>query len=126
VTLFLSHPSFINIELCLLNIEGQNSIEGIHENYYVAPAVLQLLVENAIKHNVISKKLPLQITFCVENGYLVVINNLQEKPVKEDSLQIGLKNIMSRYEFLSNKPVEISRDNESFKVKVPLLEVQEI
>lgn len=108
------------------NIEITNQIKKIDENFYVAPAVLQMLVENAIKHNVISRKLPLRITFSVQKGYLIVINNLQEKAVKEESLQIGLNNIKNRYAFLSDRPVSVLKNENSFIVSVPLLEVKEI
>lgn len=87
----------------------------------VAPMTLQLLVENAVKHNVISTNKPLSISITTdENGYLVVENNLQKK-TGVVSTELGLKNISNRYAFLTGKPVEIIETESEFIVKVPLL-----
>ncbi len=128
----LDELAFIESYLYLLkirfgdNLEIINTINDRHRPWYIAPAVLQMLIENAIKHNVISKKFPLRITLSEEGGFIVVSNNLQEKAVKEDSLRIGLNNITRRYRFLSTKPVEVLRSDSSFTVRIPLLEVQQL
>ncbi len=89
----------------------------------VAPMVLQLLVENAIKHNVISKSKPLKVVLSVsEEGFLTVRNNLQLKSSTERSSQIGLANIRKRYDYLSGKKIEIENDHDYFTVKIPLLD----
>jgi LytS/YehU family sensor histidine kinase len=92
------------------------------EKMMIAPLTLQLLIENAVKHNVISKKKPLTIQISAENSQLVVKNNLQRKEIKEYSSQLGLKNIQSRYAFLNSGEVEITETNSEFIVKVPLIE----
>jgi sensor histidine kinase YesM len=90
----------------------------------VAPLALQMLVENAIKHNVISTQEPLIIDINVENGYLKVKNNLQKKSLREtSSSHVGLGNIKARYSFLSERPVIIEESNNSFEVKIPTLKV---
>jgi len=94
------------------------------EKFHIAPATLQMLIENAIKHNVVSGKSPLKIHIQSWNGSITVANNLQEKKIKEPSTYLGLKNIVKRYEFLSNKPVEIKRTDHDFVVKVPLVELE--
>lgn len=123
---------FLNAYLFLLkirfgeNIVVENTIKQDGEKFYVAPAVLQMLIENAIKHNVVSKKNPLHVRLFSENGSIVVSNTLQEKEVKEFSTQVGLDNISKRYKFLSSEPVRILKGAEEFTVKIPLLQVEEI
>ncbi|NPD47661.1 MULTISPECIES: sensor histidine kinase [unclassified Lentimicrobium] len=91
------------------------------EKYLIAPLTLQLLIENAIKHNIVSKSKPLQIDIFTAGGYLWVKNNMQPKTYKEDSHEMGLKNIDSRYAFLTDKKIEIENDGITFMVKIPLL-----
>ncbi|MDH4059018.1 MAG: histidine kinase [Cyclobacteriaceae bacterium] len=91
------------------------------------PLVLQMLIENAIKHNEISTDHPLTINIFNEDGYTVVQNNLRKKRImKEDSPGIGLANISSRYEFLSEKKVEIEELDGKFIVRLPVLPVSKV
>jgi two-component system, LytTR family, sensor kinase len=88
----------------------------------IAPMTLQLLVENAVKHNIVSVKKPLEISVTAnESGYLTVRNNLQKKPAGMVSSEIGLKNITSRYAYLTDKPVEVLKTESEFIVRVPLI-----
>jgi sensor histidine kinase YesM len=88
---------------------------------YVAPLVLQMLVENAIKHNIIAEDDPLTISISVVEDVIVVQNNLQPKSVTmEESTGVGLDNIVKRYAFLTDRPVVITHDDK-FTVKLPLL-----
>ena len=98
------------------------SIEGF-EQKMLPPMAIQMLLENAIKHNVIAEEEPLTIHIEIENGEkLVVRNNLQKKNIPiEESSEMGLSNIKSRYEFLSATPVEVIDEPSEFIVKLPLL-----
>ncbi|MBL7876270.1 MAG: histidine kinase, partial [Cyclobacteriaceae bacterium] len=87
----------------------------------VAPASLQMLIENAIKHNVASKKSPLNIILETESDYITVSNTLQKKEIEEESTKIGLNNIVSRYKLLTDKPVRIEKTEAQFTVKLPIL-----
>ncbi len=69
----------------------------------IVPLSLQLLLENAVKHNVVNSARPLHIRIYEENGFLVVSNNLQEKAVVKKSSGVGLQNIRQRYAILTNK-----------------------
>lgn len=87
----------------------------------VAPLALQMLIENAIKHNVVSEENPLHIRLYEEDNFIVIENNLQKKVVfAEDSTGIGLDNICKRYEFLDKRPVQIIQ-HEKFIVKLPMI-----
>ena len=92
------------------------------KNRVVAPLSLQMLVENAIKHNIASSENPLSIHVFCENGYIIVKNNLQRKSVVKDSGGIGLSNIRSRYKFLTDKEPVVEETADKFIVKIPLIE----
>jgi hypothetical protein len=93
------------------------------EDYYrrIVPVTLQNLVENAIKHNIIDDESPLTIDMFVEDGYLVVRNNLQKKNFVETSNKQGLANMKSLYHYLSGKPICIQENKNYFTVKIPLV-----
>lgn len=121
--------TFIDSYLYLLkirfgnNIQIEKKITVLPTRYYVPPGVIQMLIENAIKHNVVSKKNPLQIVLETEKDYLIVENVLQPKKVAEQtSTHVGLNNIISRYGLLSNRQVEVKKSETSFVVKIPLLD----
>jgi len=87
----------------------------------VVPLSLQLLLENAVKHNVVNDSRPLRIKIFEQDGALVVQNNLQPKEVLKKSSGVGLTNIRQRYQLLSNRQVEISQSERVFKVSLPML-----
>jgi len=90
------------------------------------PLALQMLVENAIKHNIVSHEQPLTIHLYESDRKLVVRNNLQTKnTLGEASSGVGLENIRKRYEFLSDEKVEVENDKETFAVKLPILVMEE-
>ncbi len=102
-------------------LKVDNRLEGVEG--LIPPLALQILVENAIKHNVISEDDPLTISMFVADKYIVVRNNLQKKlRLTEGSTGIGLDNISKRYEFLSDQKIIIEETNTSFVVRLPLLE----
>lgn len=88
----------------------------------IIPASLQMLIENAIKHNVVSRNKPLQI-YVHTNGKdtLLVSNILQQKQTVEHSTGIGLQNIIKRYQLVSNRNVIIDNAAGNFTVALPLI-----
>ena len=104
-----------------LVISTKISITG---ELYIIPMALQLLIENALKHNIVSKNKPLIIEIWTENDYLCMRNNIQPKVSTISSGNVGLKNIQSRYGFFTEKKVIIENTNAYFTVKLPLLKLQ--
>lgn len=90
--------------------------------YYILPFGLQMLIENAIKHNVISMKYPLHITIeTTDNDTIRVKNSLRPKSDNSSS-GIGLANLDERYKLVFNKGIEIMQDENSFMVEIPLFD----
>jgi hypothetical protein len=117
---------FLNAYLYLQQIRFGDklsvSIGRTSAGIYVAPLALQMLIENAIKHNVVSEEDPLNITIAVDNQYIIVKNNLQPRiGFIEPSAGVGLENICRRYEFLTKDQLRIVKSENYFEVSVPLL-----
>lgn len=117
------------IYLVLLRFEQNLSItidlQDKLDNLLIPPLTLQMLVENATKHNIISKKKPLQVKIYSEDANIVVSNNLQQKETRTYSSKLGLENIKSRYNYLTDKAVEINEGPDEFTVKIPLIKNNE-
>ncbi|MBX2899994.1 MAG: histidine kinase [Cyclobacteriaceae bacterium] len=94
----------------------------LNETGLVAPLVLQMLVENAIKHNIIADEQPLTIRVYCEAEILIVENTLQKKSIPSvESTGAGLENIKRRYTFLSSVPVKVEESERLFRVSVPII-----
>lgn len=87
----------------------------------VVPMALQLLLENAMKHNIVSKSKPLTISFTVADNTLIVANNLQPKMSNEKGEGLGLENIKKRYALHTKKIVSWRTENDQFIVEIPLI-----
>lgn len=94
------------------------------EQLQLPPGALQMLIENAIKHNGSTRKKPLRIEITVEEDYLCVQNNLQPRLDEVSSTNTGLENIRRRYDYFSDKEVKIENSKEKFIVKLPLLKLR--
>ncbi len=95
--------------------------KAINLNYKIVPLALQLLLENAVKHNAISKDIPLEIRIRIIKGNLVVSNNYNKKKQLKKGTGVGLQNIVERYALLTQKQVIINKTKEAFNVSLPLL-----
>jgi len=109
----------------LLNVRFEDKLQinfgNVEQlNVRVPSLCSQLLIENVIKHNRMNQQFPLTITFSEENGYLKICNNFNPQ-FNENSTGLGLKNLNRRSELLSGKPIVIEKTDETFCVKVPLI-----
>ena len=103
------------------NIFFNMDVDDKHLTKFIPPMSLQMLIENAIKHNEISNEQPLTITVTTSEDYLVISNNLQLRINQEPSSKTGLQNIKDRYKHFTNKEIEIIETINSFTVKIPVL-----
>jgi hypothetical protein len=92
-----------------------------NDNYMIVPLGLQMLIENAIKHNIISSDQPLKVEIGTDKNFISIRNNLQRKSTVGHANQIGLENLIKRYAYLSDTKVEIIETKTHFEVKLPLL-----
>ncbi len=102
----------------VLEVDQEMDVEG----KLLAPISLQLLLENAVKHNEFSERHPLRISLHIHNGVIEVSNNLQPKEVKNSS-KIGLRNLKERYRLALGKELSIEHTKDCFKVYLPYLEI---
>jgi len=121
---------FAKIYMSLLKMRFEDSIifdipeRAIYPESKVVPLALQLLLENAVKHNIVNTNKPLHIKIYELDGNLVVENNLQPKQIVKKSSGVGLSNIKQRYQLLTNKKVIINNKANSFAVAIPMLTQQ--
>lgn len=101
------------------------SVDESKKDWHIPPVSLQMLVENAIKHNVISREHPLFLKIYTQEDYLLVENNFQPKMDMGTSNGIGLQNIKSRYSYLTDRPMWVENDQSQFKVHLPLLDLKD-
>ncbi|HEU0137537.1 MAG TPA: 2TM domain-containing protein [Flavobacterium sp.] len=87
----------------------------------VVPLSLQLLLENTVKHNIVSEKKPLHIRITIENDYLVIQNDFQKKENLQDRQGVGLQNIVSRYAIITKRKVRVEQNEQTFTVSIPIL-----
>ena len=106
------------------NLLFEHNIDhGKYDHYHVLPLSIQGLIENAIKHNVISSKQPLTVKIFTDNdNHLIISNEIQPKIGKEEGTGIGLANLSERYRLKWNENVEIFDDGKNFSVTLPLKE----
>ena len=115
-------PYITTLERWNINVFFFNTIDkAITNSSYLPPASLQLLIENAIKHNKFTNDNPLRIKLFNDDEYLIVSNNINIRNDSENSTNQGLDNLTRRYSHLSDKPVVIKKSDVDFTVSLPIL-----
>ncbi|MEI9808062.1 MAG: histidine kinase [Bacteroidota bacterium] len=118
---------FIDNYFFLLQIRHDNKLQiqiSLNDEAHKAmlpPCAVQVLIENAIKHNEFTDNHPLLIKVVMNGQYIRVSNNAKPKPYTVNSTGIGLKNLSARYRIITKKDIEIEKNRESFTVKLPLI-----
>ncbi|WP_046744303.1 2TM domain-containing protein [Kordia zhangzhouensis] len=121
---------FAQTYMSLLKMRFEDSIvfeaptEASNPESKVVPLSLQLVLENAVKHNMVTPSKPLHIKIYEEGGNLVIQNNLQEKQIVKKSSGVGLNNIKQRYDLLTQRKVHINKTASDFRVAIPMLTKQ--
>lgn len=121
---------FAKTYMNLLKMRFENSItfelpeDFENDDAKVVPLALQLLLENAIKHNVVSEQKPLHVKIYIQDNQLIVENNLQKKETLQTRKGVGLQNIVDRYAIITTRNVAILENEIVFKIKLPILTKQ--
>lgn len=101
-------------------LEVEQDIPKEYLDKEIAPLTAQLLMENTIKHNIASRETPLKVKVYIDDDYLVVSNSINRRE-SSYSTKTGLKNLVKRYEMLTDREMVVQYDETRFEVKVPLL-----
>lgn len=94
------------------------------DHYLIPPISLQILVENAIKHNEFSEFQPLTITIDLKNDVLAVHNPVRRKILRKPSSKIGLQNLQERYRLITNREITVNEEENDFTVVLPVLKIE--
>ena len=103
------------------NLQVDIDVSDLALNSIIPPMSIQILAENAIKHNIITKAKPLKIRIYSADNEIVVENNLQEKTTKEVSTGVGLNNIVNRYQILFNRSIKAVKKETIFEIRLPII-----
>ncbi|MGC4037172.1 MAG: histidine kinase [Chitinophagaceae bacterium] len=130
LVLLQEEMAFLNDYFSLIKIRFENAVqlinhcdESIFQQFLIPPISLQVLIENAIKHNEFTDNEPLIITINSMNDYLVVQNDKRVKELRKESSKIGLQNLKERYRLVANKEISIVDEEKKFTVTIPILPI---
>ena len=122
--------AFAKTYMNLLKMRFENSLfyelptTIINPEAKVVSLSLQLLLENTVKHNIVSEQKPLHIRIFIDGDYLAIQNDYQKKEVLQERKGVGIQNIINRYGIITNRKVLIEQNEQTFTVKLPVLTKQ--
>jgi len=123
--------TFIKDYFSLLKIRFENAVqlniniaEDLYEKFLIRPISLQVLIENAIKHNEFSDASPLMVTITLAGDELIVRNKINKKILRKASSRIGLENLNERYKLTAEKSIIVHEQPEQFLVRLPVLRIE--
>jgi LytS/YehU family sensor histidine kinase len=121
---------FLTDYFSLLKIRFEQAVQlqiyidpDLYDQYLIPPISLQILVENAIKHNEFSDAVPLVITIDMQNDELVIHNQVRKKVLRKTSSRIGLHNLGERYKLTTSKEISVTESANDFRVSLPVLKI---
>jgi sensor histidine kinase YesM len=130
LVLLREEMEFLQSYFLLLQIRFEKAVqlkihisESITDQYLIPPISLQILAENAIKHNEFSEATPLLLEIEMKNDKLSVHNQVRKKMLRKASSKIGLYNLGERYKLTTNKEIIIREDEKDFTVCLPILNI---
>jgi len=119
---FVKSYNFLLAQRFRENLKIKIDINEQYRHRLIIPAALQMLVENCVKHNVISSDKPLEIKISCDGKYLKIVNTLQPKLDSVDSEKIGLENLKRRFSYFTDTELQVIKTEDEFIVKLPIIE----
>lgn len=121
---------FLNDYFSLLKIRFEEAMQlqinidrAVYDHYLIPPISLQILVENAVKHNEFSDAVPLVITIDMQHDELIIHNQVRKKTLRKASSRIGLQNLGERYKLTTSKEISVKESSHDFTVSLPVLKI---
>ncbi|HEX6426498.1 MAG TPA: histidine kinase [Niastella sp.] len=121
---------FLNDYFSLIKIRFEQAVQlqiginpALYDQYLIPPISLQILVENAIKHNEFTDAVPLVITIEMQNDELIIHNQVRKKILRKASSRIGLQNLGERYKLTTSKEISVTESTSDFTVSLPVLKI---
>ena len=114
----------------LLNTRFENKLQihidvAARQHEMIVPVSIQMLIENAVKHNEVSDSFPLKINIHRIGNFIEVANSLKSKNADHESTQLGLKNLKQQFAFFTKDEIQIEKTSNEFVVKIPIIQASE-
>ncbi len=93
-------------------------------NEMIVPVSIQMLIENAVKHNEVSAAFPLEISISKSDDFVVITNSLKEKNADNESTKVGLNNLKQQFSYFTNREIKIIKTDSGFSVYLPIIHEQ--